>query len=132
MFFFFLTIYDEETNCLLSNRNFETEENLKKYKVKRKEGIFLRNIYFKQLLENTNNLCTLKYFYEIFEKFIKVFILIDEKYKHTKKHEWQEIEDQVVENFCTEDCAKYENFHNFFFQPLMNLTLSLPLVTGDP
>ena len=115
MFFFFLTIYDEETNCLLSNRNFETEENLKKYKVKRKEGIFLRNIYFKQLLENTNNLCTLKYFYEIFEKFIKVFILIDEKYKHTKKHEWQEIKDQVVENFCTEDCAKYENFHKFFF-----------------
>lgn len=56
-----------------------------------------------------------EHFYEIFEKFIKVFILIDEKYKHTKKHEWQEIEDQVVENFCTEDCAKYENFHNFFF-----------------
>ena len=74
-----------------------------------------------------------EHFYEIFEKFIKVFILIDEKYKHTKKHEWQEIEDQVVENFCTEDCAKYENFHNFFFQPLMNLTLSLPwsLVTHE-
>ena len=31
-----------------------------------------------------------------------------------KKEEWGDTEDQVVEDFCKEDCAEYESFHDHF------------------
>ena len=45
--------------------------------------------FLKKLRENASNL-TLEQCYEAFEKFIKVFILLDGKYKHWKKRDWED------------------------------------------
>ena len=78
----------------------------------RKENTFLRNICPEELLEN--NLGTLEQYHKVSQKFIKIFVLLNRKYKNEKKHKWEGIEDQIVKDACREDCVEYDNLQNLF------------------
>ena len=87
----------------------------------RKEHIFLKETSIpKELLESTSNLGTLEQSYEVFEKFIKVFTLLNGKYKYRKKDELEDIEDQKGKTFVEVTMLIMET-SRIFFQPLMDL-----------
>lgn len=72
----------------------------------RKDCKFLRNIYSKEMRENTINLGTSQQYYEVLEKFFKVFILLYGKYK-----QWKTFVEKTVLSI---------KISRIFFSPLMN------------
>lgn len=47
-----------------------------------------------------------------FEKFIKFLILLGSKYRH-KRDDFDLTENEVVEDFCLDDCSELSEFREF-------------------
>ena len=75
----------------------------------RYEHMFLRKIYSKEEFETSKELKSLESYYEIFDKFLTLVILLESAI--TNRRTFSETSKEKMSNFIEEHCAGAENYH---------------------
>ena len=75
----------------------------------RYEYKFLRNAYWKEKLETSKELKSLESYYEVFDKFLTVAILLESVI--TNRRTFSKTIKEKLSNFIKEHCVGTENYH---------------------
>ena len=77
----------------------------------RKEQWFIRNILGEEQFKESKVLKLINLYYDIFQKFRKVFILLEDRINNLT--DFDDIVDDNLKNFCKYYCAEFLDLLNF-------------------
>lgn len=72
----------------------------------------MRNIFNEEELQKWKNLESLSSYYDVFLKFVKIFILLDNSFARSSS--FDRIIDEDLKDFCENSCAECSDFEDLF------------------